>query len=61
MVYVTNSIDKLFLSREACLDLGIISSKFPTMDEAIKTALPALPLSSQHNRNVNAPGEQSHH
>ena len=34
MVYVTDKSDKLFLSREACIDLGIIPNKFPTMDEA---------------------------
>jgi hypothetical protein len=33
MVYVTNSTDKMFLSREACADLGIISQEFPAMDE----------------------------
>ena len=34
MVYVTNNTDKLCLSREACIDLGIIPNTFPTMDEA---------------------------
>ena len=34
IVYVTDHTDKLFLSREACTDLGIISTTFPTMDEA---------------------------
>ena len=33
MVYVTDNTDKLFLSREACIDLGIIPKTFPTMDE----------------------------
>ena len=37
IVYVTNSTDKLFLSREACLDLGIISDKFPTVGEVEAT------------------------
>ena len=37
MVYVTSNTDKLFLSREACMDLGIISHKFPTIDEAEET------------------------
>ena len=32
MVYVTSNTDKLFLSREACTDLGIISNKFPAID-----------------------------
>ena len=35
MIYVTNDTDKLFLSREACIDdQGIIPNTFPTMDEA---------------------------
>ena len=34
MIYVTNNTDKLFLSREACIDLGIIPNTFPTMDKA---------------------------
>lgn len=29
MTYVTDSSDKLFLSREACVQLGIISNRFP--------------------------------
>jgi hypothetical protein len=29
MVYITDSTDKLFLSREACIDLGIITRSFP--------------------------------
>ena len=37
MVYVTHKTDKLFLSGEACIDLGIIPNKFPTMDEAERT------------------------
>jgi hypothetical protein len=39
MVYVTNHTDKLFLSREACTDLGIISQQFPTVNEAGETIL----------------------
>ena len=29
IVYITHSTDKLFLSREACVDLGIIPAQFP--------------------------------
>ena len=29
MVYITDNTDKLFLSREACVDLGIIPNTFP--------------------------------
>ena len=37
MVYVTDNTDKLFLSREACVDLGIIPVTFPTMGDAEET------------------------
>ena len=33
MTYVTSDSDKLFLSREACSDLGMISTNFPTVGE----------------------------
>ncbi|XP_048575650.1 uncharacterized protein LOC116619407 [Nematostella vectensis] len=35
IVYVTNESDRLFLSREACKDLGIISESFPTVGESL--------------------------
>ncbi len=34
MVYVTDSTDKLFISREACVDLGVIPRTFPNVGEA---------------------------
>ena len=37
MVYVTDNTDKLFLSREACVDLRIIPNTFPTIGEAEET------------------------
>ena len=37
LVYVTDSSDNIFLSREACTDLGMISTKFPTIGETIET------------------------
>ena len=37
MVYVTDCTDKLFLSREACTDLGIIPGTFPTIGGARET------------------------
>ena len=37
MVYVTNNTDRLFLSREACVDLGIIPKTFPTIGETEET------------------------
>ena len=37
IVYVTDNTDKLFLSREACTDLGIIPNTFPTIGDAEDT------------------------
>ena len=33
IAYVTNESDRLFISRETCQDLGIISDRFPTIGE----------------------------
>ena len=38
MVYVADNTDKLFLSREGCVDLGIIPDPFPTVGEAKESA-----------------------
>ena len=35
MIYVTDSLDKLFLSREACVALGIISERFPLLQAPV--------------------------
>ncbi len=37
MVYVTDNSDKLFLSKEACMALGMISSNFPMIGEVSGT------------------------
>ena len=37
IVYVTDNTDKLFLSREACVDLGLITGTFPTIGETEAT------------------------
>ncbi len=34
MVYVTHNVSKLFLSQEACTDLGIITPTFPDTHNA---------------------------
>ena len=39
--YVSGATDKLYLSREACVDLGLISAAFPQIGEAMKP--PAVP------------------
>lgn len=33
IVYITDSTDKIYLSKEACMELGIISRNFPTIGE----------------------------
>jgi hypothetical protein len=35
ITYVTDDSDKLFLSREACMALGMISNTFPTIGETL--------------------------
>ena len=40
MVYFTDSSDRLFLSKQACVSLGMISSQFPTIGEAVKSSCP---------------------
>ena len=39
MTYITDCTDTFFLSRGACVDLGIISDRFPTIGEAFAEAL----------------------
>jgi len=39
IVYVTDNSDKLFLSREACTALGMISENFPTIGEIVGNAI----------------------
>lgn len=36
--YITNDSDKLFLSKGACIDLGMITNNFPTVDETTANA-----------------------
>lgn len=38
IVYVTDSSDRIFLSREACVELGMISKTFPTIGEVHHTS-----------------------
>ena len=35
LIYITDSTDKIFLSREACIDLRLISCQFPSIGEAL--------------------------
>ena len=42
ITYITDNSDKLFLSREACIDLGIITTSFPTVGEAMSPSCPQM-------------------
>ena len=43
ITYITDNSDKLFLSREACIALGVISDKFPQIGEAVPASVPPVP------------------
>ena len=47
MVYVTPSVTRLFLSRETCSDLGLISPQFPSTPTAAATSNIPLPEQSR--------------
>ena len=47
MIYVTTSVKNLFLSREACTDLGIIKLTFPTSEFAQVVASPSEPTTKR--------------
>ena len=47
ITYITNESDNLFLSREACMALGIISQKFPTVGEALSPTTLSSPISAE--------------
>ena len=43
IVYVTSDSDKLFLSRETCMALGMITKNFPTVGETLHTCSSSEP------------------
>ena len=48
IVYVTTDADKFFLSREACIQLHMISDKFPTVGEVNEiTKMDSLPIEKE--------------
>jgi hypothetical protein len=49
VVYVTDKSDKIFLSREACVALGMITEKFPTVGEVLSTDSLSQPNSESIN------------
>ena len=42
ITYITDNSDKLFLSREACISLGMITARIPTVGEAMSPSCPQL-------------------
>ena len=44
IIYITDSIEKLFLSREAFVDLGIVSTHFPVVGEVPAQADRSMPF-----------------
>ena len=42
ITYITDNSDKLFLSREACIYLGMITARFPSVGEAMSPSCPQL-------------------
>ena len=42
ITYITDNSDKLFLSREACISLDMITARFPTVGEVISHSCPQL-------------------
>ena len=46
IVYVTSDSDKLFLSRETCTALGMISQNFPTVGEALQVSAEMEPAAT---------------
>ena len=48
IAYITNTSDRIFLSRAACTDLGMISQTFPTIGEPLQPTAHAC--HAQHRR-----------
>ncbi|VDI59471.1 Hypothetical predicted protein, partial [Mytilus galloprovincialis] len=64
IVYSTDSADKFFLSKEACITLGIISENFPTIGEITGSVTDTSALTNDQNRfttqiDCNCPKRQS--
>ena len=55
IVYVTNSTDRLFLSREACADLGLIPPDFPAMVDYEEPQSASAVTTSQPQQCCNCP------
>lgn len=53
ITYVTDNSEKLFLSREACIALGMITEAFPTIGETVNMVTAEL-ANSEHNTHTNS-------
>ena len=49
IVYFTPSTKRMFLSKQACVALGLISSNFPTVGETLEASNEPLPPENSHN------------
>ena len=49
MCYFTPSTKRMFLSKQACVALGLISPNFPTVGETLETSDKPLPAEISHN------------
>ena len=58
MTYVTDNSDKLFISREACIALGIISDSFPTVGEINDIHQNTVAATLQTDTNVSDTNQQ---
>ena len=58
IMYVTSDSDKLFLSRETCMALGMITKNFPTVGETPHTPSPSEPDTACDA--TDTPGSDSH-
>ena len=62
ITYVTDASDKLFLSKEACTVLGMISQNFPTIGETTTSTVTTVisqPLETSHNCSTHTHSDSS--
>lgn len=59
MTYITDNLDKLFVSREAWVVLVTISESFPTVGEIIEPQRAVLIKAPANTRNINVIGSIS--
>ena len=52
ITYITDNSDKLFLSREACIALGIITTMFPTVGEVTSPSCPQISCAGTRMRQI---------